>query len=54
MKSEQKTNQNDFAAADNQTSMDTLEAIEFIDRKLRMMDEKKVKCILQFVIHIAG
>lgn len=28
--------------------------IEYIERKLESMDEEKIKCVLQFVIHIAG
>lgn len=28
--------------------------IECIERKLQSMDKEKIKCVLQFVIHIAG
>lgn len=33
---------------------ETEKTIAVIERKLRLMSEEKVKCVLQFVIHIAG
>lgn len=33
---------------------ETEKTIAFIERKLHSMSEEKVKCVLQFVIHIAG
>lgn len=33
---------------------ETEKTIAVIERKLRSMSEEKVKCVLQFVIHIAG
>lgn len=33
---------------------ETEKIIAFIEQKLHSMSEEKVKCVLQFVIHIAG
>lgn len=33
--------------------LDRIQTIEFIVQKLNSIDEDKIKCVLQFVIHIA-
>lgn len=33
--------------------LDRIQTIEFIVQKLNLIDEDKIKCVLQFVIHIA-